>query len=237
MSWRESERNFPRNTRRHSSPSTGLSDEYYAIHLEEDGAGYRATKEPFLYGIPLPLTDAVIGEDGAFYSPSADETPKVRSIVSLRKRAHPPGATLPNPARETRRALEAYHGKVDAQAVTAALPKLSSDDRFLRHAARVAIESQPSEQWADLVLTAESPQARITGSVALARSGDPEKHRSAILTALLKLDPSSLPESQPPRAAAGLRPRLHPPRASRSCRADRGPLPSWTLFSRTRAPM
>ena len=169
----------------------------YAIHLEEDGAGYRATKEPFLYGIPLPLTDAVIGEDGAFYfTVGGRNTQSALYRVTSEKGASSPAPPLPNPARETRRALEAYHGKVDAQAVTAALPKLSSDDRFLRHAARVAIESQPSEQWAGLVLAAESTQARITGSVALARSGDPEKHRSAILTALLKLDPSSLPESQ-----------------------------------------
>jgi putative heme-binding domain-containing protein len=169
----------------------------YAIHLEEDGAGYKATKEPFLYGIPLPLTDAIVGDDGAFYfTVGGRNTQSALYRVTSETGVSAPEPSAPNPARAAKQELEAFHGKVDAKAVAAALPHLASGDRFLRHAARVAIESQPTDQWADLVLKAESPQTRITGSVALARSGDPKLHRSAILTSLLELDPSSLEESQ-----------------------------------------
>jgi glucose/arabinose dehydrogenase len=39
----------------------------YAIHMEPDGASYKASKEEFLSRTPLPLTDAVVGKDGALY--------------------------------------------------------------------------------------------------------------------------------------------------------------------------
>ena len=39
----------------------------YAIHLEPAGATYRGVKEEFLARTPLPLTDMVVGADGAIY--------------------------------------------------------------------------------------------------------------------------------------------------------------------------
>ena len=37
----------------------------YAVHLVPEGASYRGELEPFVYGEPLPVTDGVIGKDGA----------------------------------------------------------------------------------------------------------------------------------------------------------------------------
>ncbi|MCB1236407.1 MAG: DUF1080 domain-containing protein, partial [Verrucomicrobiae bacterium] len=39
----------------------------YAIHITPEGAGYVATPEEFVSGAPLPLTDAIVGLDGALY--------------------------------------------------------------------------------------------------------------------------------------------------------------------------
>ncbi|MBC7920719.1 MAG: heme-binding protein, partial [Ferruginibacter sp.] len=39
----------------------------YAIHLQPQGASYTAEAEEFISGSPLPLTDGVIGPDGALY--------------------------------------------------------------------------------------------------------------------------------------------------------------------------
>ncbi|MGL5096285.1 MAG: PQQ-dependent sugar dehydrogenase, partial [Planctomycetia bacterium] len=39
----------------------------YAIHLEPTGATYTGRKEEFLSRSPLPLTDVVVGKDGALY--------------------------------------------------------------------------------------------------------------------------------------------------------------------------
>ncbi len=44
--------------------------------------------------------------------------------------------------RELRRTLEAFHGHADPAAVDVAWPKLGHPDRFIRTAARVAVEFQ-----------------------------------------------------------------------------------------------
>ncbi len=108
-----------------------------------------------------------------------------------------------------RRKLEAFHGRVDSAAVAASWPHLSSSDRWLRHAARIAIESQPVDQWAERVYREVNTQARITGAVALARSAgmaasqntQPEldtldSYREPLLASLLNLNTASLPDSQ-----------------------------------------
>lgn len=173
----------------------------YAIHLEEKGAGYEAKQEAFLFGIPLPVTDALIGDDGAFYfTIGGRNTQSALYRVThsdpgtvVEKRTIDPAATE---ARAARHALEKFHGKANPAAVAAAMPHLGSTDRTLRHAARVAIESQPTDQWADAALKATDTQTRITGGVALARTGDPKAHRSALLASLLELDPAALEDSQ-----------------------------------------
>ena len=103
-------------------------------------------------------------------------------------------------ARRLRREMEALHGNrlagTDATAaINAAFPLLGSSDRFLRHAARVAIESQDPQLWAGHVMDAQVPQVVISGSVALARS-DESAYQAALIDKLLTLESSSLPVSQ-----------------------------------------
>ncbi|QDV84000.1 family 16 glycoside hydrolase [Planctomycetes bacterium TBK1r] len=168
----------------------------YAIHLKPDGAGYRGEAEPFLYGSPLPLTDAVIGHDGALYFAVGGRGTqsglyRVRYVGDEsreRPTAIDPAAEA---ARKQRRSLEAFHGIVSPDALQAAWPLLSSDDRFLRHAARIAVESQPLETWAERAVLESDPQAHITATVALARMGS-EYHRAGALAGLLQLPLDSL---------------------------------------------
>ncbi len=154
----------------------------YAIHMTPTGAGYTGTSEPFVTGSPLPVTDAVIGDDGLLYF-----TVGGRGTASALYRVRYTGkqstsaadSTLPPEvakARENRRRLETYHGATlneneSKAALNDAWPFLSSEDRFLRSAARVAVESQPVKYWADRVLKEQNPQAFITGAIALARVG------------------------------------------------------------------
>ena len=172
----------------------------YATHLTPEGAGYRGEAEPFVYGSPLPVTDAVIGKDGAMYFTvggrgSQSALFRVRYIGD-ESTAPPSEVNEANiEARATRRMLETFHGVENEKAVEAAWPYLGSEDRWLRHAARVAIESQPVDSWAEQAVLDSDPQTRITASVALARSGN-EKHRRGILVGLMRLNPASLPESQ-----------------------------------------
>ncbi len=172
----------------------------YAIHLTPDGAGYRGVSEPFCYGEPLPVTDAIVGKDGALYftvGGRGTQSALFRITYVGDESTAPP--TDDNPkfakARELRRSLEAFHGIKDDKAVTMAWPHLASQDRWLRNAARVAIESQPLSQWQDKVFTESNAQARITSAVALARMGD-ASHLDPLLKSLLELDPGNLNESE-----------------------------------------
>src|SRR5205085_438613 len=76
--------------------------------------------------------------------------------------------------RRLRHDLEAFHGKKDAKAVAAAWPHLSSEDRHVRYAARVAVESQPLAEWQGQALAEQQPTAAPTALLALARCGPPD---------------------------------------------------------------
>ncbi len=172
----------------------------YAIHSEAEGASYKATKEEFLSRTPLPLTDTAIGPDGALYF-----TIGGRGANSALYRVTYTGkeSTVPVSGkdtkfaalRKTRRDLEAFHGRVDAKAVAAALPYLSHSDRYIRYAARIAIEAQPVATWQSQALAQTSPDSLIQAMVALARQGKPEV-QSDILKALDRLDFKSLSTRQ-----------------------------------------
>lgn len=173
----------------------------YAFHLTPEGASYTAEAEEFLSGSPLPLTDAVIAEDGAMYflTGGRDKDSKLYRVVYRGDESTAEADPVDNPeaeeAREERHELEAFHGRQDPDAVETAWPYLDDEDRFLRHAARVAIEAQPPEQWAEKVFSEERPQARITGMVALARTGS-EKYRGEAINSLLGMEPASLTPDQ-----------------------------------------
>ncbi len=169
----------------------------YAVHLTPHGATYRAEAEEFLSGSPLALTSAVIGADGAMYFVTGGRNTQsgLYRVVYRGQESTSPAPDAPDTAegkaaRDLRRTLEAFHHRPDPAAVVAAWPHLASDDRFIRHAARVAIESQPAATWAARALEEPDPQARATALVALARCRD-AGHRAPAIRALLEIDSES----------------------------------------------
>jgi len=169
-----------------------------AVHLAPDGSSYRAEEiEEFVAGTPLPLTDAVIGSDGHLYFLTGGrglDSHLYRAVYrgnASTAPAEPEVDPEAQAAREQRRALEAFHGKQDPQALDAAWPHLAHEDRFIRHAARVAVEFQPVDSWAERALTEDRPLARITSIVALARN-NATAYREAATDALIDLDPAAL---------------------------------------------
>ncbi|MDA1267131.1 MAG: c-type cytochrome [Planctomycetota bacterium] len=150
----------------------------YAVHLTPDGASYTGVKEDFAWGKPLAVTDAIVGADGALYFAVGG-----RGSQSELYRIHYSGAdsTAPAPAvaadagsraRSLRRSLEAFHGHEDPAAVEAAWQHLASQDRFVRFAARIAIENQPVGTWRERALAERDPQASVMALIALARQGE-----------------------------------------------------------------
>ena len=187
----------------------------YAIHLKPEGSTYTATKEEFISGAPLPLTDAIIHPgDGAMYFAIGGR--KVQSglyrVTYVGKESTAPvkpTVSKESKAREQRRALEAFHGAPDPKALKAAWPELDNKDRFIRWAARIAIEHQPVATWADRAFTEKNSGKQVEALMALTRAAgiDPQHRRpndppldtamgAKILAALVKLDWKKLNHEQ-----------------------------------------
>ena len=174
----------------------------YAVHLEPDGASYKAKAEEFLSGAPLPLTDGVVGPDGALYFATGGRRleSNVYRVYYGDKGDGPLAssedkATGENDAGKIRRELEQFHGGPNPAAIKTTWPYLKSDDRFIRYAARIAIEHQPVEQWQQLALQEKDPVTLIQAMVALARQGK-KTVKPALLETLMSVDYAALSVSQ-----------------------------------------
>jgi putative heme-binding domain-containing protein len=170
----------------------------YSIQLEPQGASYKANAEEFISGAPLPLTDGIIGPDGALYFLTGgrrldsdlyrvtyDEKDKVEAKENV--------AEL-TPENKLRRQLEEYHVP-KAGAIDIAWPNLKHSDRFVRYAARIAIEQQPVAQWQEKALNEKDPVTLIYSSIALARQGKADV-KDKLLGILNAVDISKLDDKQ-----------------------------------------
>jgi putative heme-binding domain-containing protein len=171
----------------------------YSIHLKPKGATYEGEREEFISGSPLPLTDGAIGPDGAMYflvggRRLESDLYRVYYNGSESTSTTPLTANL-TPEHKLRTSLEQYHGEPNSAALAAAWPNLSHPDRFVRYAARIAVEHQPVAQWQDKALAETNPQRATQAIVALARQGS-ESSKSGAINTLLKINYAQLPESQ-----------------------------------------
>ncbi|MBL9142832.1 MAG: c-type cytochrome [Verrucomicrobiaceae bacterium] len=175
----------------------------YAIHLEANGASYKATKEEFLSGSPLPLTDAIIRkEDGAMYftiggrrvqsglyrvtyvGKEGTDGPGKGTVVKSGN-----GGALSELAKSP---IEAFRRRTleDAHQTEKVIPidslvnglwkQLGSPDRNIRWAARTALEHQPFASWSDKALSETNPAIQVEALLALARcAGVCPQHRTS----------------------------------------------------------
>jgi putative heme-binding domain-containing protein len=172
----------------------------YAVHLTPDRSAYKGTLEEFITGTPLPLTDIVVNpHDGAMYFAIGGRRTK---SGLYRVTYHGTEPTAPAPvddrdaeARALRRKLEAFHGHKDPEAVATAWPSLGHPDRFLRFAARVAIEWQDVASWQERALNETDVPTALTALLALARLGD-KSLQGRQLQALDRIDWDRLTASQ-----------------------------------------
>lgn len=150
----------------------------YAIDLTPQGSTYSGTKSDFITGSPLPVTDAVIGTDGALYFAAGG-----RGTQSALYRVSYTGNESTAPVsghdaagaelRSLRHKLEASHG-TDNAGTAELIENLGHEDRFIRYAARVGLESQPVDKWREAIGKLKSPKAIVNGAIALAHQGKAE---------------------------------------------------------------
>lgn len=171
----------------------------YAIQLDPDGASYKAKGEEFISGSPLPLTDGLIGPDGALYFLTGgrklesdlyrvyygDNTENTGKLAEVKL----------NEEQNIRRKLEEYHGQPKAGAINFAWPYLKHTDRFIRFAARIAVENQPVSQWKERALNEKDPVILTQAIIALARQGNTNLKDQA-LKSLMNVNYAQLSESQ-----------------------------------------
>jgi putative heme-binding domain-containing protein len=191
----------------------------YAVHLTPEGSAYTGTVEEFVAGTPLPLTDVVINpEDGAMYFTIGGRNTQsglYRVTYTGSESTAAVGTPLAAPADEAAQArllrskLEAFHGEKDIKAIEVAWPHLNSPDRYIRFAARVAIEHQDPDLWKGKALAEKDPVAATQALLALVRvsASDPfhrqpssppvsEELKAEVLAALGRIDWSKLTDPQ-----------------------------------------
>ncbi|MCX6854114.1 MAG: c-type cytochrome, partial [Verrucomicrobia bacterium] len=171
----------------------------YAVHLTPEGAGYTAELEEFISAKPLPLTDVTIGKDGAMYFSIGGRRTQsaVYRVTYIGKESTTPAATpIETAEHKLRVELERLHDAgTGPEAIEKAWPYLGHTDRLVRWAARVAIERQPVQLWAERALKQTEAWAALESAVALARIGGKER-QNALLGMLGGLDFTKLTEPQ-----------------------------------------
>jgi putative heme-binding domain-containing protein len=161
----------------------------YSIHLKPEGAGYNAKSQIFLSGLNMPLTDAAIHPDGSLYFVTGGRgAPSKLYRVRHENPTEPSQESQPSPRlREQRLRLESFHkGNPSDRALREAWENLGNPDRWVRHAARVALERQPVDGWRTLFEKETNNRASIHASLALARKAP--VHRRAALAKLSNLN-------------------------------------------------
>ncbi|MBI1249085.1 c-type cytochrome [bacterium] len=171
----------------------------YAVHLEPNGASYKGTTEEFITGTPLPLTDIVIRpKDKAMYFTVGGRRTQSGlyrvTYVGDKKDDAAPASGL-NDAQKLRRKLEALHVSKDPAGLDLALANIGSDDRFIRQAARVALEHQDPSLWQDKAMALNDTNSVIDTAIALARVGD-DSLRGKLLDKLDAVDYDASSEAQ-----------------------------------------
>jgi putative heme-binding domain-containing protein len=177
----------------------------FAVHLTPEGATYDASFETVLRGIPLDLTALQFGLDGALYfitGGRGTESGLYRLTYTGPRLKEPrptpaekAAADQARAARRLRHDLERLYGERDPRIADAIWSSLGSDDRWIRYAARIALESQDVAWWKDRALAEKGTDAGLTALLALARRGDKETQRDLLL-ALKKFPLSGLSQEQ-----------------------------------------
>jgi putative heme-binding domain-containing protein len=145
----------------------------FALWLEPEGSTFRAKRtEIFASGRPMPVADMALGRSDEVFFVTGGR--RVQSGLYRISCAATPQALDPQsdrlPAsfdRQLRMDVEAFHAKADEQALGIIWPKLSASDRFVRNAARVALEAQPRSQWEERAFQETNLRAIVQCMLAL----------------------------------------------------------------------
>ncbi|MCA9258539.1 MAG: c-type cytochrome, partial [Planctomycetales bacterium] len=151
----------------------------FVANLKPKGASYEADLQQFATASPLGVTDLVVRpQDGALYlSVGGRQTQSaVYRIVYDGPMQTSSTSASSNDAASQARALRQRLASAspDELSIDEIWPHLSSNDRFVRSAARCALEKRPIDGWFERGLVATDGMTRLQTLVAAARVGSSE---------------------------------------------------------------
>lgn len=160
----------------------------HAVELTPDGSTYTGNYETFATAAPLPVTDIVIhpGDGAMYFTIGGRGTQSGLYRITYtgdlsQEQSVAPESPQAVAQRATRHRLESFHvGEPDDSAIPMMLRHLSSDDRGIRYAARIALEHQPISSWRGKISGLKNAQGRILAAVALARCGTADDKAAAM---------------------------------------------------------
>ena len=175
----------------------------YSVTLAPQGASYIAEVEEFLSAPSLPLTDGVIGPDGALYFLTGGRTLQ-SDLYRVYHKNHAkinknnPGNRTLDDAAVLRKELEKLHRptRPDSGAIERIWPHLAHHDRHVRYAARIALEHQPTALWQDRARNETHTDAVIESMIALVRKNDPVVSSQEVLQKVMSIDFPQSTETQ-----------------------------------------
>ena len=178
----------------------------YAIHLTPDGSGYRAEREEFVSGTGLPLTDAVIGKDGALYFLTGGRrtdsalwrvTYTGSESTASAEKSPPRTGALATAVDEDRALLQSAStgGAVASEKLDLLWSQIGSNDRLQRYSSRLVLEQISVASWLSRIDQEADPWRVITAAIAVSRTGTKEQ-TAAALQSLDRLDWAKLEKQQ-----------------------------------------
>lgn len=169
----------------------------YFASLTPKGSSYTAEVTEFLSGVPLPLTNGIVGNDGALYFLTGGRrlesalykvtyTGELNNTIK-KFSEHDSGKE----ERMLRKRIETFQTKKDENQIDFLIENLNHDDRYIRYASRVALENQDINIWKYKVAKAKHPLTKTAIAIAIAHQGQ-NNDRIMTLKMLLELDWSTL---------------------------------------------
>jgi putative heme-binding domain-containing protein len=173
---------------------------YYAS-LTPKGSSYDVEMTQFLSGIPLPLTKGIVGDDGAMYFLTGGRR-LASKLYRLKYEGDSPNEVVQLVAhtkgkkeRNLRKELETFHTNKDASNIDFILSNIAHEDRFIRFAARTALEHQEYDLWKNKINKSTVDDVIVALSIAIARSGN-DSDRANALNKLVAIEWASFEESK-----------------------------------------
>ena len=162
-----------------------------------DGGSYTGEAELFCSAPALQVTDMIVNptDGGLYFAIGGRRTQSALYRIVAKEPTTDAADPVPlTDLQKLRRKVEALHLSDDPASIDEAWPLLSHPDRSIRYAARIAIERQDENLWAERALMEKSPQALLEAMMALARCAT--GYQSECVNALRQLDWKSLTRDQ-----------------------------------------